>query len=268
MEERVEQLVLSNVENGVGYITLNRPERLNAFNLSLAEQFLDILKNFNNDKNVRVIAIKGSGKVFSAGGDIKEMLNNIEEGKDRAAYFQSPLVAFGKMNLSLRDIPKPVLAAVHGSVAGVAFNLMLSCDLKIAEEGTCFTQAFVKIGLSPDGGGTYFLPRLVGYSRACELTMLPTEIDAEKALNWGLINWVVPADAFEDEVKRTAERLADSPTQAIGKTKSLINRTYDRSLTEQIEDERLTQIENAASKDFEEGLRAFIDKRQPKFNKQ
>jgi len=268
MGERTEQLVLGNVESGVGYITLNRPERLNTFNLSLAEQFLAIIKNFNKDETVRAIVIKGSGKVFSAGGDIKEMMNAVTEGKDRAAYFRSPLVAFSKMSLSLRDIPKPVLAAVHGSVAGVAFNLMLSCDLKIAEEGTRFTQAFVKIGLSPDGGGTYFLPRLVGYSRACELTMLPTEIDAEKALNWGLINWVVPADAFEDEVKRTAERLSNSPTLALGRTKSLINRAYDRSLTEQIEDERLTQIENAASKDFEEGLKAFIDKRQPKFNNQ
>ena len=113
MGERTEQLVLSNVESGVGYITLNRPERLNTFNLSLAEQFLAIIKNFNKDETVRAIVIKGSGKVFSAGGDIKEMMNAVTEGKDRAAYFRSPLVAFSKMSLSLRDMPKPVLAAVN-----------------------------------------------------------------------------------------------------------------------------------------------------------
>ena len=265
MGERTEQLVLSNVESGVGYITLNRPERLNTFNLSLAEQFLAIIKNFNKDETVRAIVIKGSGKVFSAGGDIKEMMNAVTEGKDRAAYFRSPLVAFSKMSLSLRDIPKPVLAAVHGSVAGVAFNLMLSCDLKIAEEGTRFTQAFVKLGLSPDGGGTYFLPRLVGYARACELTMLPTELDAETALNWGLINRVVSADAFEEKVSETAIKLASGPGLAIGRIKTLLNQTYDRSLAEQMEAERLAQIENARSPDFEEGLKAFIEKREPKF---
>lgn len=266
MKDKTEELVLSNVEGNVGYIIFNRSDQLNTFNLALAEQFLDIVNNFNKDKTVRAIVIKGNGKVFSAGGDIKEMLNDVREGKDRAAYFRDPLATFNKMTLSLREIPKPVVAAVHGAVAGVAFNLMLGCDLRIAKDGTRFTQGFIRIGLSPDGGGTYFLPRLVGYARACELTMYPTELDAKTALNWGLINQVVPADAFEDKVKKTAERLANGPTITIGRTKSLLNQTYNRSLVEQMEAERLAQIENAASENFEEGLKAFIDRRQPKFN--
>lgn len=265
MSKNLVKLVHSNVQNGVGYITFNRSESYNTFNLSFATEFLDIMDKFGKDDAVRAIVIKGNGKVFSAGGDIKEMLNDIQKDNYRAAYFRSPLTAFGKMNQSLREIPKPILAAVHGSVAGVAFNLMLSCDLIIAEENTRFTQAFVKIGLSPDGGGTYFLPRLVGYARACEFTMLPTEINAIKALDWGLINWVVSSDNFESEVRKIAERLAAGPTVAIGRTKTLLNRTYDFTLAEQMEEERLTQIQNAKSKNFEEGLKAFIDKRAPKF---
>jgi 2-(1,2-epoxy-1,2-dihydrophenyl)acetyl-CoA isomerase len=267
MGKESEELVLNHVESGVGYITINRPRSLNAFNLDLAEMFISILEDYEKDGTVRAIVLRGAGRVFSAGGDVKEMLNDVREGTDRAAYFRSPLATFHRIVLSLRSIPKPVLAAVHGVVAGFAFNLMLACDLRIAEEGTRFTQAFVRIGLSPDGGGTYFLPRLVGHARACELTMLPTEIDAKTALDWGLINWVVPADTFEDQVKKTAESLALSPALAIGRAKALMNQTYDRSLADQMEAERLAQIENASNEDFEEGLRAFSEKRQPDFQR-
>jgi len=266
MEEESEELVLSRVESGVGYITINRPKSLNAFNLALAEQFLSILENYRKDEAIRAIVLRGAGRVFSAGGDVKEMLNDVQEGKDRAAYFRSPLSAFHRIVLSLRGSPKPVLAAVHGIVAGFAFNLMLACDLRISEEGTRFTQAFVKIGLSPDGGGTYVLPRLMGHARACELVMLPTEIDAKTALDWGLVNWVVPTDAFYAQVKNIAERLARGPSMAIMRAKALLNQAYDRSLADHMEAERLAQIENAASEDFEEGLRAFSEKRQPDFD--
>jgi 2-(1,2-epoxy-1,2-dihydrophenyl)acetyl-CoA isomerase len=268
MGETSGELVLSRVESGAGHITMNRPESLNAFNLDLAERFLSILDDFRKDENVRAIVLSGTGRVFSAGGDVKEMLNDVVEGKDRAAYFRSPLAAFHRIVLALRSIPKPVLAAVHGVVAGFAFNLMLACDLRLAREGTRFTQAFVKLGLSPDGGGTYFLPRLVGHARACELTMLPTEIDAKTALEWGLVNWVVPADAFENQVRKTAEGLVRGPASAIGRAKRLLNQACDRSLAEHMEAERLAQIENAASGDFEEGLRAFSEKRQPDFRGQ
>ena len=203
--------------------------------------------------------------MFSAGGDVREMLGYVEEGIDRAAYFRKPLAAFNRMALSLRELPKPVLMAVHGAVAGVAFNLMLAGDLRLAEENTRFAQAFIKIGLSPDGGGTWFLPRLVGYARACELTMLPTEIDAGTALNWGLVNWLAPAETFDDKVREIADRLASGPQQAMEKTKLLLNSAGDHSLTEHMEIERLAQVENASHPDFEEGLRAFLEKRSPRF---
>ncbi len=260
-----DSLILSSVEDHVGTIILNRPDVLNAFNLALAGQFLATLDEFNRDDDVRAVVIRGTGKVFSAGGDIREMMGCVRNGEDRAAYFRAPLSAFGEIVLALRQTPKPVLAAVHGAVAGVAFNLMLACDLKIATDRTRFTQAFVKIGLSPDGGGTWFLPRLVGYARACELALLPTELDAATAQEWGLINWVVPEEDFEARVKEIALGLASAPAAAVARAKALLNSAYEHDLAFQIEAERLAQVDNAASHDFEEGLTAFAEKREPHF---
>lgn len=265
MNTDARDLVLRRNEGGVAYITLNRADRRNAFNLDLAEQFIQAVESASNDRTVRAIVVQGAGKIFSAGGDVKEMLGDVRAGEDRAAYFRAPLAAFNKMALAVQESPRPVLAAVHGAVAGVAFNLMLACDLRIAQAGTRFTQAFPKLGVSPDGGGTYFLPRLVGHARACELTLLPTELDAETAQSWGLVNWVVPAEHFEDEVKTMAERLASGPTAALARAKALLNRTYEDTLGEHMELERLAQVENAATEDFAEGLTAFVEKRAPKF---
>ena len=259
-------LVLTSKDDATGTITLNRPEVLNAFNLGLAQQCIDALTRFGNDATVRVIVLRGAGAAFSAGGDIREMLGDVERG-DRAAYFREPLAAFGKLVVALRETPKPVLAAVHGAVAGVAFNTMLACDLKIATQTTRFTQAFIKIGLSPDGGGTWLLPRIVGYARAFELALLPSELDAVTARKWGLINWVVPDEDFEKSVKEIAARLAKGPSDAMKRAKTLLNEAYDRNLADQIEAERLAQVDNAASPDFEEGLRAFLAKREPSFRK-
>lgn len=243
----------------------NRPAALNAFNLDLARQFLAVLAELERDDTVRAIVLRGRGKVFSSGGDIKEMLADVQEGEDRAAYFRAPLSAFGEIVVALRQTPKPVLAAVHGAVAGVAFNAMLACDLKMATDTTRFTQAFIKIGLSPDGGGTWFLPRLVGYARASELALLPTELNAATAREWGLINWVVPEEDFEARVKETATRLAKGPAVAMARAKALLNSAYEHDLVFHIEAERLAQVDNAASPDFEEGLTAFVEKREPRF---
>jgi len=261
------KLVLATVEDAVGTIILNRPQSLNAFNLDLARQFLATLTAFDADQSVRAIVLKGAGRAFSCGGDIKEMLADVKRGDDRAAYFRAPLSAFGNMVLGLRRTPKPVLAAVHGAAAGVAFNLMLACDLKIASESCRFTQAFIKIGLSPDGGGSWFLPRLVGAARASEMALLPTELNAETAREWGLINWVVRDDRFEEEVSEIAARLAEGPADAMARAKALLNAAYDSPLSEHIETERLAQIDNAASTDFGEGLTAFVEKRVPRFRR-
>ncbi|HEX7342636.1 MAG TPA: enoyl-CoA hydratase-related protein [bacterium] len=265
MDKSISELVLSHREGAVGTVSLNRSESLNAFNLDLARQFLRIIEDYRQDDGIRVVVVRGEGRVFSAGGDIPEMLGYVRDGKDRAAYFRAPLTAFGRMVLALRAIPKPIVAAVHGAVAGFAFNLMLACDLKLAEEKTRFSQAFIKVGLSPDGGGTWFLPRYVGYTRACELAMLPTELDAKSAQEWGLINWTAPAMRFEARLKEITDAIANSPREALGRAKELLYGAYDRGLAEHIEAERLAQVENAASPDFEEGLTAFVEKRGAKF---
>jgi len=252
-------------EAGVGTIVLRREKCLNAFNLEMAEQFLDAMEQLERDQEVRVIVVRGAGRAFSAGGDVAEMHGDVVKGEDRAAYFRAPLRAFNRMVLEIRTSAKPVVAAVHGAVAGVAFNVLLACDLRIAEEGTRFTQAFIRIGLSPDGGGTYVLPRLLGHARACELAMLPTQIDARKAAEWGLVNWVVPADAFEAKLREITGALAQGPARAIARTKALINRAEDQVLADHMERERLAQVDNAASDDFAEGLAAFLDKRPPRF---
>lgn len=257
--------ILLSCEDRVATITFNRPETLNAFNLTMARRFLAVLDDLDRDDDVRAIVVRGAGKVFSAGGDIDEMLGDVRNGEEPAAYFHAPLSAFGEMVVALRRTSKPVLAAVHGAVAGVAFNVMLACDLTIAAAATRFTQAFIKIGLSPDGGGTWFLPRIVGYARAAELTLLPTKLDAATAFEWGLINWVVGAEDFESRVKETGQRLANGPAAAMARAKSLLNSSFDARLEPHIEAERLAQIDNAASPDFEEGLSAFVAKREPRF---
>lgn len=265
MDRTSEAPVARSVEGKIGHLTLNRTDRLNAFNLELANQFLEGLESFRRDNQVRVVVLRGAGRVFSVGGDVREMAGDVEQGKDRAAYFRAPLATFHKMVLAIRELPKPVLAVVQGAVAGVAFNVMLACDLRLAAAGTRFTQAFVKLGLSPDGGGTFFLPREVGYARACELAMLPTQLDAQAAQSWGLINWVVAPEALDAEAAKIAERLAAGPASALGRMKALLNQSGSQSLAEQLEAERLAQIDNSASPDFPEGLRAFLEKREPRF---
>jgi 2-(1,2-epoxy-1,2-dihydrophenyl)acetyl-CoA isomerase len=258
------ELVKIDVADGVGTLTLADTKRLNAFGLPLAEQALAALQALRDAPRVRAVVLRGEGRVFSVGGDVRQMGQDIADG-DPGAFFREPLSAFNALALALHRLPKPVLVAVHGAVAGVAFNLMLACDLALAAASTRFTQAFVSIGLSADGGGTWMLPRRVGRARACELTLLPTTLDADTACRWGLVNWVVPDAELEAETRRRAAQLATGPTQAIARTKALLNAAYDRSLADQAEQERLAQLENSAHPDFAEGIAAFLEKRPPVF---
>ncbi|MFA6033461.1 MAG: enoyl-CoA hydratase-related protein [Myxococcota bacterium] len=257
-------LVLSARDGAVGYVTLNRPSAMNAFNLPLALEFIKAVEDLDSDVATRVIVINGAGKVFSAGGDVREMHGNVLRG-DRAAYFREPLAAFNRMAMAARNARTPVIASVHGAAAGVAFNLVLSCDLRVAAEGTKFAQAFIGIGLSPDGGGTFVLPRLLGQARAAELTMLPGGIDAAKALEWGLVNRVVPAALLKEKTEELAREIARGPADALARTKALLNGEIRDALERRMEDERLAQIANSVSDDFPEGLSAFLEKRKPVF---
>lgn len=264
MSASEQQLVLSKIDGPVATLTLHRPERLNAFSLGLADALLAELAAVGDDPAVRVVVLAGHGRIFSAGGDVKQMLDDVERG-DPSAYFREPLAAFGATVMAIRALPKPVIAAVHGAVAGFAWNLVLACDLVVAAEGTRFTQAFIKLGLSPDGGGTFALPRLIGYQRACELCMLPDEISVERAHALGLVNRVVPADRLADEVAAVAEKLASGPALALARTKALLQRGLVAEMTAHVEAERRAQVANSASPDFPEGLRAFVAKRAPVF---
>lgn len=260
-----DEKLLHRVEDGVGTITFNRPARLNAFDLELAERFVALLDAWRDDAAVRTVVLRGAGRAFSAGGDVEVMKEMVTSGADRSAFFRAPLATFNRMVLGVWTLPKPVLAAVHGAAAGVAFNLVLACDLRLAAAGTRFTQAFVKLGLSPDGGGTFFLPRLIGHARAAELAMLPGGIDADRALEWGLVNWVVPADELEARCSEVARTLASGPTRALARTKALLHRGTDELLQGQLEAERQAQVDNAADADFVEGVLAFAAKRPPAF---
>ena len=252
------------IADHVGTLTLADEPRLNAIGLSLAEQALAGLESLRTDERVRAVVLRGAGRVFSVGGDVKQMEQDLAAG-DPGAFFREPLATFNALTLALHDLPKPVLAAVHGAVAGVAFNVMLACDLVVAAASTRFTQAFVSLGLSADGGGSWMLPRRVGHARAAELTMLPTTLDADTAHRWGLVNWVVPDADLQSETRLRAAQLAAGPTQAIARTKALLNTAYDRSLAEQTEQERLAQLDNSAHPDFTEGVTAFLAKRAPRF---
>lgn len=265
MDPAADDLVLVSIRDRVAWIHLNRPDRFNVFSRGLAERLLVALDEAAADGGVRVIVLRGEGEVFSAGGDVRQMLGDVESGGDPAAYFQAPLAAFHRLVLAVVELPKPIVAAVHGAVAGFAFNLVLACDLVIAAEGTRFTQAFRNLGLSPDGGGTWFLPRIAGRARAAELALLPTVLDAATAREWGLVNRVVPTLGFERETEALAAELAAGPAPAMVRAKALLNRELREGLAEQLEEERQAQIANAAEPDFGEGLRAFLEKRPPRF---
>lgn len=260
-----DMLVRTEIADGVGTLILADEKRLNAFGLDLARQTLTSLEALAADDRVRAVVLRGSGSVFSVGGDIKQMKQDLAAG-DPGAFFREPLTAFNELTMALCEIPKPVLAAVHGAVAGVAFNIMLACDLVVAAASTRFTQAFAGIGLSVDGGGSWMLPRRVGHVRACELTLLPTTLDADRAKAWGLVNWVVPDNNFDMVTRRRATQLAQGPTGAMARTKALLNTAYTRTLAEQAEAERLVQLANSTHPDFGEGLTAFLEKRPPKFH--
>jgi len=257
-------LVQIEITGHVGSLILADEKRLNAFGLALADQALAGLETLERHDDVRAVVLRGAGRAFSVGGDVKQMGQDIAAG-DPGAFFEAPLAAFNRLAVALGALPKPVLASVHGAVAGVAFNVMLACDLVVAAESTRFTQAFVSLGLSVDGGGSWILPRLVGRARASELAMLPTTLDAETARAWGLVNWVVPDADLEAETRRRAVQLAAGPTRAIAHTKALLNGADRRTLADQAEQERLAQVDNSAHPDFTEGVTAFLDKRPPDF---
>lgn len=256
-----ETLLLEKRDNHVALLTLNRPEALNALNNQMRADLLAAFNYLRDDADVRALVLTGAGRAFCAGADVKLM----------AEAHLGPVQVHDRMRMlhrwltALATMEKPTIAAVNGAAAGAGANLALACDLIVAAENARFVQAFVRVGLVPDAGGTFFLPRRVGLAKAKELMFTGEAIDAREAERIGLINRVVPADHLLDEALGWAERLAQGPTRAIGMAKELLNRSYNLSLDEVLALEGYAQAVAYATEDHREGVQAFTEKRPPRF---
>jgi 2-(1,2-epoxy-1,2-dihydrophenyl)acetyl-CoA isomerase len=248
-------------ENGVATIALNRPEVFNSFNREMALAVITALADCEADKEVRCIVLTGNGKAFCAGQDLNEAIdpNNGITFEVILNEHYNPIVR------RVRNIEKPVIAAVNGVAAGAGANIAFACDFAVASKKASFTQAFSKIGLVPDSGGTFFLPRLVGLQRATAMMMLSDKMSAEEAERIGLIYKAVEEEDFKTFITDLSLKLANMPTKALGMTKRLINAGFDNNLDQQLDMEGSLQIIAGESYDYQEGVNAFLEKRAPKF---
>ena len=253
-------MIQFDIIGSVGKITLNRPDKYNSFVREMALEVQKKLDDCRSDETIRCIFITGAGKAFSAGQDLKEATDPkgpaIEEIV-RKHY--NPIIR------KIREIEKPVIAAVNGVAAGAGANIALACDLVVASRSASFIQAFSKIGLIPDSGGTYFLPRLIGLPKATALMMTGETISAKKAETLGMIYSVYENAEFESKSLELARSIAAMPTKGLGNTKKLLNQSLHNSLDDQLNLEAETQALTAKSEDHSEGVQAFLEKRQPKF---
>jgi 2-(1,2-epoxy-1,2-dihydrophenyl)acetyl-CoA isomerase len=249
------------IKNNVATLRLNRPEVFNSFNREMALRLQRELDACETNPEVRAIVITGEGKAFCAGQDLMEVTSpDLNPGfKKILEEHYNPIIT------RIRNIEKPIIAAVNGVAAGAGANIALACDVVVASERASFIQAFSKIGLIPDSGGTFFLPRLIGFQKASAIMMLGDKIPAEEAEKLGMIYKVFFAEDFNAEVSVLAENLANMPTKALGMTKRLLNQSLTKDLKSQLEMESKLQIEAAHSDDYSEGVSAFVEKRKPIF---
>jgi 2-(1,2-epoxy-1,2-dihydrophenyl)acetyl-CoA isomerase len=252
--------ILFEIKNNIGFITFNRPDKLNSFNREMALLFQSALQECENNNQVRCIYVTGVGKGFSAGQDLAEVTgeSKIDFSKILSEHY-NPIIT------QLRNIPKPIVAVVNGVAAGAGANIALACDVVVASSSANFIQAFSKIGLIPDSGGTYFLPRLIGFQKASALMMLGDKISATEALQMGMIYKVFEENIFEEESKKIAETLSQMPTKTLGYLKQALNNSLNNNLEKQLLQEDELQQKAAATKDYTEGVHAFMQKRKPNF---
>lgn len=248
--------ILLEIKNGVGLIILNRPDKLNSFNRDMALLLQEKLETCKIDKNVRCIHITGTGKGFSAGQDLAEVVDPSGPSMQQIlSEHYNPIIT------QIRNIPKPFVAAVNGVAAGAGANIALCCDIVFAAQSASFIQAFSKIGLIPDSGGTFFLPRLIGFQKASALSMLGDKVSAAEAERMGLIYKVLPDQDFTQETEKIAYQLAQMPTRGLGLIKKALNASLGNSLDEQLKLEDQLQQEAAKTYDYKEGVQAFLEKR-------
>ena len=250
--------------NGVLWMSLNRPERLNAFNEQMGTDLLAALKEGEKAPEVRCLVLRGEGRAFSVGEDLNTNRGMIESGRP-VTLGEVLKTKYNPIVQRIRKMDKPVLGAVNGITAGAGLGLALACDLRVASDGATFHEAFIKAGLVPDSGTSFWLTRILGLGKAMEVSLLGEPIDAKMALNLGLVNWVFPDDIFMKEAGRIAEKLAKGPTKAMGLTKRALNRAVVVDMDSALEYEMYLQDIAGRTRDHLEGVRAFFDKRDPNF---
>ncbi len=252
--------ILFEIKNNISFITLNRPDKLNSFNREMALLLQNKLDECASLHEVRCVYITGAGKGFCAGQDLSEVADPNGPGMQKIlSEHYNPIIT------RLRNIPKPVVTAVNGVAAGAGANIALACDVVIASQSASFIQAFSKIGLIPDSSGTFFLPRLIGFQKASALMMLGDKISAADALQMGMLYKVFNDDIFAEESKKIAATLSQLPTKALAYIKHALNYSHVNNLETQLHLEDEYQQKAADTRDFKEGVNAFLEKRQPKF---
>ena len=256
----MEPSILTAINDGICTITLNRPSVFNSFDQAMGRAFQSALDEAAQNAEVRCVVVTGSGKAFCAGQDLKEVTS-----PDAPDFTEIVEKTYNGSVRRMRFMEKPVIGAVNGVAAGAGANIALACDLTIARSSASFIQAFSKIGLIPDSGGTWFLPRLVGMQRAAALAFLGEKLSAEEAEHMGLIYRAVADDEFEQEVQALAVRLAQMPTRGLGLTKKAFNAGWDADLSSHLTTERDLQMVASETEDYAEGVAAFLEKRAPNF---
>jgi 2-(1,2-epoxy-1,2-dihydrophenyl)acetyl-CoA isomerase len=258
-----EQTVIWEQSDAVGWLTLNRPETLNAWTAELGRELREIIEGQAAEPSVRAVVITGAGRGFSSGADLKAGFDPAEDGRPNIRKELQQI--YHPAILAVRRLPKPVLAAVNGPAVGIGCSLALACDLVIAAESAFFSLAFVNIGLMPDGGATAFVPPAVGKARAFQMALLGERIPASQALEWGLVNWVHPDERLIDEARSLAHRLAAGPTRSYASSKQALNLAVYGDLEAQLELEGELQHALGRTDDFLEGAAAFVQRRTPQF---
>ena len=254
------------IHNGIADVTMNRPDFFNALSIELLDTLIEKLGELTADDRIRCIVLKGAGPAFMAGGDINMFNESLDLSPiDRAKKFAKDIADIEPLVNLITSARQPVIAAVHGPAAGFGVSLAAMCDLIYASSEAYFMMAYVHIGTSPDGSSTWFLPRIVGFRRALELALLGDKIDAVKAEQYGLVNGVFPADEFDNEVNRIAERLVQGPPLVHAQIKRLFKVSTVNSLEDQLAEEVESFAKMSSSEDFVEGVLAFLEKRKPSF---
>ena len=249
---------------GAAKIELNRPESRNAWNTQFSVDLLAALRAAGEDPGVRAVLVTGAGKAFSSGADLRENLADRTEGGVPDVYGRLTR-QYHPIIMGIREMPKPVVAGVHGAAAGIGLSLALACDLVVAAESAFFLLAFVNIGLVPDGGSSVLVPSRIGFARAAELSMLGERLPASQALDWGLINRVWPDDELADRADELIDKLANGPTRSYAGIKRQLNQWLFERMETQLEFEAHIQQEMGGSADFAEGVTAFVEKREARF---